>query len=85
MPPGDKKLSASEKNHIKQWIASGLPTVAQHQKDDDPLLSAKDKHSPQEVAAAIDRHVSKGLAAAKGKAARFSKVERGLFAATEAA
>lgn len=62
MPPGDRKLSAAEKNHIKQWIANGLPTVAQRQKNDDPLLAANQKHTPQEAAAAIDQHLNKGLA-----------------------
>ncbi|MSQ96996.1 MAG: DUF1553 domain-containing protein [Gemmataceae bacterium] len=67
MPPGDKKLSAAEKNHIKQWIANGLPTVAERQKNDAPLLSEKEKHAPKEVAAAIDQHLNKGLASAKLK------------------
>ena len=68
MPPGDKKLSAAEKNHIKQWIANGLPTVAERQKNDDPLLSANKRHTPQVVATAIDQHLNKGLASAKLKA-----------------
>jgi hypothetical protein len=68
MPPGDKKLSAAEKNSIKQWIANGLSTVAERQKSDDPLLS-KDKHAPKEVAAAIDRHVQNGLTRLKLKEA----------------
>lgn len=68
MPPGEKKLSAVEKNHFKQWIANGLPTVAARQKNDDPLLSADGKHTPKEVAAAIDQHLNKGLATAKLKA-----------------
>ena len=68
MPPGDKKLSAAEKNHIKQWIANGLPTVAERQQNDDLLLSAKEKHTPKEVAAAIDQHLNKGLVLAKLKA-----------------
>ncbi len=72
MPPGDKKLTAAEKNHIKQWINNGLPTVAQRQKNDDPLLSAKDKHTPKEVAAAIDQHLNKGLATLKLKAVSLS-------------
>jgi hypothetical protein len=67
MPPGDKKLSAAEKNHIKQWITNGLPTVAERQKNHEPLLSPKEKHTPKEVAAAIDQHLNKGLAAAKLK------------------
>lgn len=65
MPPGDKKLSPAEKALLKQWIDAGLPTVAQRQKNDDPLLSAHEKHSPAEVAAAIDRHLNQGLASAK--------------------
>ncbi len=69
MPPGDKKLSAAEKNHIKQWIANNLPTVAERQKNDDPFLSAGEKHMPKEVAAAIDQHLNKGLASAKLKGA----------------
>lgn len=69
MPPGDKKLSAAEKNHIKQWIANKLPTVAERQKNDDPLMSASAKHTPKEVAAAIDQHLNKGLASAKLKGA----------------
>jgi mono/diheme cytochrome c family protein len=52
MPPGDKKLSPAEKNHLQQWIAARLPTVAERQKDDDPLLGRGDKHAPKEVAAA---------------------------------
>lgn len=65
MPPGDKKLSPAEKNLIKQWIDGGLPTVAQRQKNDDPLLPAGQKHTPREVAAAIDQHLNKGLQALK--------------------
>jgi len=72
MPPGEKKLSATEKNHIKQWIAANLPTVAERQKNDDTLLSANQKHTPNEVAAAIDRHLNHGLASAKRKAAPLS-------------
>ena len=67
MPPGEKKLSPAEKNFIKQWIASGLPTVSERQKNDDPLLSANEKHTPKDVAAAIDQHLNKGLASAKLK------------------
>ncbi len=72
MPPGERKLTAAEKNHIKQWINNGLPTVAQRQKKDDPLLSAKDKHSPKQVAQAIDQHANNGLASAKLKAVPLS-------------
>jgi hypothetical protein len=67
MPPGDRKLSAVEKNHIKQWIAAGLPTVAGRKKVD-PLLAANKKHTPKEVAAAIDRHLNTRLASLKLKA-----------------
>jgi hypothetical protein len=65
MPPGDRKLSEVEKQHLRQWIADGLPTVAQQQKKYDPLLPAGEKHAPQQVAAAIDRHLQQGLAAGK--------------------
>lgn len=65
MPPGDVKLSPAEKNHLKQWIARGLPTVAERQKNDDPLLPAGRKHEPKQVAGAIDRHLDKALAEAK--------------------
>jgi len=68
MPPNEKKLSPAEKAAIKQWIASGLPTVAQKQKDDVPLLAAGERHEPKVVAAAIDRHLDLALAAAKLKA-----------------
>jgi len=67
MPPGDRKLSPAEKNHIKQWINQRLPTVAERQTNDDPLLPAGKKHSPSEVAAAIDQHLNKALAAANLK------------------
>ncbi|MBL8794352.1 MAG: PSD1 domain-containing protein [Planctomycetia bacterium] len=65
MPPHEKKLSAAEKAAIKQWIAAGLPTVAQRQQDDAPLLPAGSKHEPRQVAAAIDQHLDRALAAAK--------------------
>lgn len=65
MPPNEKKLSAAEKAAIKQWIVTGLPTVGQRQKDDVPLLSANAKHEPKQVAAAIDQHLDRALAAAK--------------------
>jgi hypothetical protein len=67
MPPGEKKLSPAEKHFIKQWIASGLPTVSERQKKDDPLLAPNEKHMPKDVAAAIDQHLNKGLTAAKLK------------------
>ncbi len=67
MPPNEKKLSNTEKEAIKQWIATGLPTVSQKQKNVDPLLPAKTKHEPRQVAAAIDQHVDRALTAAKLK------------------
>ncbi len=72
MPPGEKKLSAAEKALIKQWIANGLPTVAQRQQHADPLLSGNEKHTPEEVAAAIDRHLDRGLTSARLKASPLS-------------
>ena len=66
MPPGDRKLSAAEKDHIRRWIAAGLPTVAARKKDD-PLLDAGRKHTPREVAAVIDRHLNERLASLKLK------------------
>lgn len=65
MPPHEKKLSASEKAAIKQWIAAGLPTVSQRQKDEPPLLSPDEKHDPQQTAAAIDLHIDDFLKRAK--------------------
>jgi hypothetical protein len=65
MPPHEKKLSAAEKTAIKQWIAAGLPTLAQRQKDDVPLLNASEKHEPKQVAAAIDEHLGRALNAAR--------------------
>ena len=72
MPPSEKKLSAAEKNLIKQWIADGLPTVAERQKNDDPLLAANEKHEPKQVAAAIDQHLDQGPGGgeAQGRAAQ---------------
>jgi len=69
MPPHEKKLTAGEKAAIQQWIAAGLPTVADRQKDDAPLLPAGAKHEPAQVAAAIDQHLDRALAAAKLTAA----------------
>jgi hypothetical protein len=68
MPPHEKKLADAEKTAIKQWIAAGLPTVAQQQKDD-PLLAPNKLHTPAQVAAAIDRHLDQALTAAKLTAA----------------
>jgi hypothetical protein len=67
MPPGGKKLSASEKQLLKRWIADGLPTVAERLKEG-PLLEPGRKHAPKQVADAIDRHLNQALAARKLKA-----------------
>ncbi len=69
MPPNDKKLTAAEKAAIKGWITAGMPTVAQRQKDADPLLTAGQKHDPKDVAATIDTHLGKALTAVKLKPA----------------
>ncbi len=69
MPPNDKKLTVGEKAAIKGWIAAGMPTVAQRQKDADPLLTAGRKHDPKDVATTIDKHLDASLAAAKLKPA----------------
>lgn len=71
MPAGKEreKLSSAEKGIIKNWINAGLPTVAERQKNVDPLLSADKKHTPLEVAAAIDKHVDGFLSAAALKPA----------------
>ncbi len=69
MPPGKDKMPAAEKTVIKQWIAAKMPTVAQQRKNVEPLLPAGKKHSPKQVAAAIDKHVDRFLASAKLKAA----------------
>jgi hypothetical protein len=61
MPPHEKKLTAAEKNTIRQWISAGLPTLAQRQ-NDDPLVPVGRKHDPGRVAAAIDQHIERGLA-----------------------
>ena len=66
---GREETLGRRRNHIKQWIDNGLPTVAERQKNDDPLLSANEKHAPKDVAAAIDRHLNMGLTSAKLKAA----------------
>jgi hypothetical protein len=65
MPPHEKKLSPAEKASIKQWIAAGLPTVAERLKDDAPPLAAGEKHEPAQVAAAIDQQLDRALAVAK--------------------
>jgi hypothetical protein len=68
MPPGERKLSAAEKEQVKKWISAGLPAAEAHKKDD-PLLDAGRKHNPKEVAAAIDRHIAAKLAELKLEAA----------------
>lgn len=65
MPPGDKKLSDAEKAVIKRWILDGLPTVAQKQQREAPLLKAGTKHPPAKIAAAVDQHIQRGLDHAK--------------------
>jgi hypothetical protein len=69
MPPNDKKLSAADKETLRQWIVAGLPTLARRQGKVDPLLSANEKHEPKQVAAAIDRHLDAFLATARLTAA----------------
>ena len=69
MPPHEKKLTPAEKALVKQWIASGLPTLAERQKNDAPLLPASVKHEPAQAAAAIDQHLDRALAAGKLTAA----------------
>ncbi len=69
MPPNEKKLTAAEKSAIEEWIKSGLPTVAEREKDDAPLLTGNDKHEPKQVAATIDRHLDKALSSKNLKAA----------------
>lgn len=71
MPEGDEreKLNAHEKATIKAWINASLPTVGERIAKVDPLLAAHQKHTPQEVAGAIDRHLDSFLAAANLKAA----------------
>lgn len=71
MPEGKEreKLNDREKQIIKAWIDAGLPTVAQRVGKVDPLLTADQKHEPQEVAGAIDRHLDSFLTAANLTAA----------------
>ncbi len=72
MPEGEKKLPASEKSLLKDWIAAGMPTVAQRRKNVDPLLSSHERHEPQQVAPAIDRHLEAALSEATLKPAPLS-------------
>ncbi len=66
MPKSKKKLSADEKQILREWIAAGLPTfAARHGKTDQPLLPAGTRHKPREVAAAIDQHLEHKLTAAE--------------------
>lgn len=66
MPKGDKKLSPPDKETIRAWIAGGMPTVTGRRTavDMDPLLAASTSgpNAAHDVAAAIDRHVDRGLA-----------------------
>lgn len=72
MPPTEEKLSAKEKETIRQWIASGLPTKASRQKDVKPLLPGGKRHEPRQVAQVIDQHLSQALGLRKLKAASLS-------------
>ncbi|MDA1052164.1 MAG: DUF1549 domain-containing protein [Planctomycetota bacterium] len=67
MPAGDdrEKLSAEDKAIIKAWIDAELPTVSERQQNVDPLLPVDKRHTPREVAAAIDQHIDCFLAAAE--------------------
>lgn len=58
MPPGEdrEKLSSNDKDKIRSWIDAGMPTLSDRQQNVDALLPDR-KHSPAEVADAIDRHV----------------------------
>ncbi|MSR55739.1 MAG: DUF1549 domain-containing protein [Gemmataceae bacterium] len=67
MPPNERKLSAAEKEHLKNWIQSGLPTVADRRKSVDPILKPGGKHDVRKVAATIDQHIQRGLEEAKLK------------------
>ncbi len=70
MPKTEKKLSAEERRIIKEWIAAGLPTVAQQKSAaEKPLLPAGKKHEPKSVAKAIDEHLLARLALEKLKPA----------------
>lgn len=62
MPEGDAKLSSEEKQSLRQWIESGMPTVAARAPAEVSSNGGK-KQAPSEVAAAVDRHVEESLAA----------------------
>jgi hypothetical protein len=70
MPEGDdrEKLTEKQKLAIKAWIDAGLPTLSALQETIDPLLPSDKEHPPLEVAAAIDQHLDRFLAAADLKA-----------------
>ena len=68
MPEGEgKQLAPADKETLRRWIVAKMPTVAERltPADVDPLLPAGTKHDAREVAAAIDRHVDRGLAEAR--------------------
>jgi len=67
MPEGDdrQKLTRKQKETIKAWIDAGLPTLSALQEKVDPFLPAGQQHEPQQVAAAIDQHLDRFLAAAE--------------------
>ena len=69
MPEDGEKLSAAQKEMVRAWIAAGMPTVAQLQKNISPLLPAGVKHEPAQVAETIDQHVERALIEAKLKPA----------------
>jgi hypothetical protein len=70
MPEGKNKLSAKEKGVLRQWIASGMPTLAGRLgRHADSLLPAGKKHEPRQVAEVIDNHINTALAASHLKSA----------------
>ncbi len=70
MPSEGEPLSADEKQLLRKWIESGLPTWTQRKdKRDNPLLPADKKHEPARVAQAIDQHIDAALKAANVKPA----------------
>lgn len=64
MPKGETKLSADEKRVIHAWIAAGMPTVKERQRETRPLLAPGARHEPAKVADAIDKHIETQLDAA---------------------